>query len=113
MATATVRRRRRKSVASASPPKCATPQAAKGALLIPAFAVERTQELIVDLVDLMERGEVPAAPIFLDSPWRSARPRCFASTPQASIRRSMWAGCSTPRNCGSPRRSTKASRSPN
>jgi metallo-beta-lactamase family protein len=41
---------------------------AKGALLIPAFAVERTQELIVDLVDLMERGEVPAAPIFLDSP---------------------------------------------
>ncbi len=42
--------------------------AAKGALLIPAFAVERTQELIVDIVDLMERGEVAAAPIFLDSP---------------------------------------------
>jgi metallo-beta-lactamase family protein len=39
-----------------------------GALLIPAFAVERTQELIVDLVDLMERGDVPSAPIFLDSP---------------------------------------------
>ena len=42
--------------------------AAAGPLLIPAFAVERTQELIVDLVDLMERGDVPAAPIFLDSP---------------------------------------------
>jgi metallo-beta-lactamase family protein len=42
--------------------------ARKGALLIPAFAVERTQELIVDLVDLMEREEIPAAPIFLDSP---------------------------------------------
>ncbi len=42
--------------------------AANGPLLIPAFAVERTQELIVDLVDLMDRGEVPAAPIFLDSP---------------------------------------------
>ena len=40
----------------------------KGALLIPAFAVERTQELIVDLVGLMERGEIPSAPIFLDSP---------------------------------------------
>ncbi len=39
-----------------------------GALLIPAFAVERTQELIVDLVDLMNTGEIPAAPIFLDSP---------------------------------------------
>lgn len=42
--------------------------AARGALLIPAFAVERTQELIVDLVDLMERGQIPTAPIFLDSP---------------------------------------------
>jgi len=42
--------------------------AANGPLLIPAFAVERTQELIVDLVDLMNHGEVPAAPIFLDSP---------------------------------------------
>ena len=42
--------------------------AAKGAMLIPAFAVERTQELIVDLVDLMEHNKIPAAPIFLDSP---------------------------------------------
>lgn len=42
--------------------------AANGALLIPAFAVERTQELIIDLVDLMEPGEIPTAPIFLDSP---------------------------------------------
>jgi metallo-beta-lactamase family protein len=42
--------------------------AAKGAMLIPAFAVERTQELIADLVQLMEHGDVPAAPIFLDSP---------------------------------------------
>ncbi|MBS0535198.1 MAG: MBL fold metallo-hydrolase [Proteobacteria bacterium] len=39
-----------------------------GPLLIPAFAVERTQELVIDLVDLMEQGRVPAAPIFLDSP---------------------------------------------
>jgi metallo-beta-lactamase family protein len=43
-------------------------RAAGGALLIPAFAVERTQELIVDLIYLIESGEVPAAPIFLDSP---------------------------------------------
>ncbi len=42
--------------------------AAGGALLIPSFAVERTQELIVDLVDLMQRGDIPAGPIFLDSP---------------------------------------------
>src|SRR5665647_2715177 len=42
--------------------------AANGPILIPAFAVERTQELIVDLVDLMDRGDLPPAPIFLDSP---------------------------------------------
>lgn len=41
---------------------------AGGALLIPAFAVERTQELIVDLVALMEQGDLPSTPIFLDSP---------------------------------------------
>jgi metallo-beta-lactamase family protein len=39
-----------------------------GVLLIPAFAVERTQELLVDLIDLMERGEAPSVPVFLDSP---------------------------------------------
>ena len=42
--------------------------AARGPLLIPAFAVERTQELLVDLIALMERGKVPTAPVFLDSP---------------------------------------------
>jgi len=42
--------------------------AAGGALLIPAFAVERTQELLVDLISLMERGQAPSLPIFLDSP---------------------------------------------
>jgi metallo-beta-lactamase family protein len=41
---------------------------ARGAMLIPAFAVERTQELIADLIDLMENGKIPTAPIFLDSP---------------------------------------------
>jgi metallo-beta-lactamase family protein len=40
----------------------------KGALLIPSFAVERTQEIVTDLVLLMERGAVPKAPIFIDSP---------------------------------------------
>lgn len=42
--------------------------AAGGPLLIPAFAVERTQELIVDLLSVMESAEAPPGPIFLDSP---------------------------------------------
>lgn len=39
-----------------------------GPLLIPCFAVERTQEILADLLDLMDQGTVPRAPIFLDSP---------------------------------------------
>jgi metallo-beta-lactamase family protein len=42
--------------------------AAGGPLLIPAFAVERTQELIADLVQLMQDGAAPPSQIFLDSP---------------------------------------------
>ncbi|MFX8477739.1 MBL fold metallo-hydrolase, partial [Acinetobacter baumannii] len=42
--------------------------AANGALIIPSFAVERTQELLVDIIDLMEREQVPAGLVFLDSP---------------------------------------------
>jgi len=40
----------------------------KGVLLIPSFAVERTQELVTDLVTLIEQGAVPRAKIYIDSP---------------------------------------------
>jgi hypothetical protein len=39
-----------------------------GALLIPSFAVERAQELIADLAELMSTGELPEIPIYVDSP---------------------------------------------
>jgi metallo-beta-lactamase family protein len=39
-----------------------------GNLLIPAFAVERTQELLHDLDLLMERRKLPTVPIVIDSP---------------------------------------------
>lgn len=39
-----------------------------GNLLVPAFAVERTQELLHDLDLLMERGALPTVPIAIDSP---------------------------------------------
>jgi metallo-beta-lactamase family protein len=41
---------------------------ADGILLVPIFAVERTQELIADLIKLQGAGAIPPAPIFLDSP---------------------------------------------
>ncbi len=39
-----------------------------GILLIPAFAVERTQELLFDLIQLQTSKRIPDVPIFLDSP---------------------------------------------
>lgn len=42
--------------------------AAGGNLLIPAFAVERTQELLYALSRLIKEGEVPEIPVFIDSP---------------------------------------------
>ncbi len=39
-----------------------------GALLIPAFAMERTQDLLFELNELVENGRIPRVPIFIDSP---------------------------------------------
>jgi len=40
----------------------------KGALMIPAFAVERTQELLCELNELVVNCRIPQLPIFIDSP---------------------------------------------
>ena len=50
----------------------------KGALLIPSFAVERTQEIVTDLVLLMEQKKVPQANIFIDSPLASKATAIFS-----------------------------------
>ena len=42
--------------------------AKKGVLMIPTFAIERTQEIVLTLHHLAEQGEIPRVPIFLDSP---------------------------------------------
>lgn len=39
-----------------------------GSIIIPAFAVERTQKLIFILKQLMEAGQIPRIPVFCDSP---------------------------------------------
>ncbi len=41
---------------------------AGGVLLIPAFALERTQEILYHLHELFEEGRIPKMPVFIDSP---------------------------------------------
>lgn len=40
----------------------------KGILMIPSFAVERTQEIIYLIFKLKEEGKIPNIPVYLDSP---------------------------------------------
>ncbi|MGE0659578.1 MAG: MBL fold metallo-hydrolase [Reyranellaceae bacterium] len=49
-----------------------------GNLMIPVFAIERTQELLYDLAGLIDAGELPAAPVFLDSPLAARATEVFA-----------------------------------
>ncbi|MBI2109119.1 MAG: MBL fold metallo-hydrolase [Parcubacteria group bacterium] len=42
--------------------------AKKGTLLIPAFSIERTQELLFEIERMMETRQVPPMPVFVDSP---------------------------------------------
>jgi len=39
-----------------------------GVLIIPAFAVGRTQDLVYHLHELFEAGEIPSVPVYVDSP---------------------------------------------
>lgn len=39
-----------------------------GTLMIPAFALERTQELLYELNELVENRRIPKVPVFVDSP---------------------------------------------
>lgn len=42
-----------------------------GVLLVPSFAIGRTQELVYELDRLIDRGEIPLLPLYLDSPMGS------------------------------------------
>ncbi len=40
----------------------------QGTLVIPAFSLERTQDLLSELDDMVEKKEIPVMPVFVDSP---------------------------------------------
>ncbi|MDE2436618.1 MAG: MBL fold metallo-hydrolase [Sphingomonadales bacterium] len=49
-----------------------------GNLIIPTFALERTQELLLDLAALMHDKRLPQVPVFIDSPLADRVTRVFA-----------------------------------
>src|SRR5690349_549599 len=48
-----------------------------GSVLVPAFAVDRTELVLLELRRLMERGDIPDVPVFVDSPMALAALDCY------------------------------------
>jgi metallo-beta-lactamase family protein len=55
---------------------------AGGVLLVPSFAIGRTQELVFELDRLIEAGEIPTLPLFLDSPMASKASDIYRRHPE-------------------------------
>ena len=70
-----------------------------GRLIVPAFAVGRTQELVATFHDLCESGRVRDVPIFVDSPLAREATRVFTRHPEcfdAPTRRQFEEGDGSP-----------------
>lgn len=50
-----------------------------GNLVVPVFAVERTQELLLDIAALIDAGRLPRTDVFIDSPMASRVTRVFGA----------------------------------
>ncbi|TAJ99449.1 MAG: MBL fold metallo-hydrolase [Chloroflexota bacterium] len=55
---------------------------AGGVLLVPSFAIGRTQELVFELDRLIEAGEIPTLPLYLDSPMASKASDIYRRHPE-------------------------------
>jgi metallo-beta-lactamase family protein len=56
--------------------------ARQGRVIIPAFAVGRTQELVFSLHKMIEQGEIPEIPVFVDSPLAIRASQVFREHPE-------------------------------
>ena len=57
--------------------------ARKGVLLIPSFAIGRTQEIVWELHRLVEAGRIPQLPLYLDSPMAKSASDIYRAHPEA------------------------------
>ena len=71
---------------------------AGGVLLIPSFAIGRTQEIVWELDRLIDRGEIPTLPLYLDSPMASRASDVYRRHPEFydEETRNLLAGGNTP-----------------
>lgn len=66
----------------------------RGRVLVPAFAVGRTQQMIFHLVDLFAKGEVEPFPVIVDSPMASGANRIYEKHPELFDEEARQAGAS-------------------
>jgi len=57
-------------------------RAARGRLLVPAFSVGRTQQIIYHLLELFLHGEIEPFPVYVDSPMASEANRIYERHPE-------------------------------
>jgi Cft2 family RNA processing exonuclease len=55
---------------------------AGGVLLVPSFAIGRTQEVVWELDRLIEKGEIPLLPLYLDSPMATKASAIYRRYPE-------------------------------
>jgi metallo-beta-lactamase family protein len=56
-----------------------------GKVIIPAFAVGRTQELVFELNEMMTTGQIPSIPVFVDSPLAVNATQVFQELDRKSV----------------------------
>jgi Cft2 family RNA processing exonuclease len=54
----------------------------EGVLLVPSFAIGRTQEVVFELDRLIDRGEIPLLPLYLDSPMATKASAVYRHYPE-------------------------------
>ncbi|MBQ8560882.1 MAG: MBL fold metallo-hydrolase [Spirochaetaceae bacterium] len=86
----------------------------KGKIIIPSFAIERTQELVYYLHLLLDKKKIPPIPIYVDSPWPPMPPASSVSTPNATTMTPRRPSLTTTRipSASTPSPSSRAWRSP-
>lgn len=60
-----------------------------GNIIVPAFAIERTQEIIFTLGKMMSAGDIPPFPVYIDSPLAISATEIFRRNPECFDRETL------------------------